>query len=99
MAAGGHFEKNFNEQKKVVYWSEMARNAIERDFQSSKMAAAAILWKKIVVYWSEMATNAIKKDQKYKKKWVFIWNGEKCDRKWFSVIQNGGRQPFCEQNI
>ena len=21
---------------------------------------------------------------------ILIWNGEKCDRKWFSVIQNGG---------
>ena len=35
----------------------------------------------------------------WKKSWVLIWNGEKCDRKWFSVIQNGRRQPFCEQNL
>ena len=28
---------------------------------------------------------------------VLIWNGEKCDRKWFSVIQNGRRQPFWER--
>ena len=33
-----------------------------------------------------------------KKSCVLIWNGEKCDRKWFSVIQNGRQQPFCEQN-
>ena len=26
---------------------------------------------------------------------VLIWNDEKCDRKWFLVIQNGRRQPFC----
>ena len=26
---------------------------------------------------------------------VLIWNGEKCDQKWFSVIQNGHRKPFC----
>ena len=26
-----------------------------------------------------------------------IWNGEKYDQKWFSVIQNGRRQPFCEK--
>ena len=31
-----------------------------------------------------------------KKSWVLIWNGEICIRKWFSVIQNGRRQPFCE---
>ena len=29
---------------------------------------------------------------------VLIWNGLKCDLKWFSVFQNGRRQPFCEQN-
>ena len=51
----------------------MARNAIESDFQSSKMAQiglpkwppAAILKKKIikkVAYWSEMGSNAIKSD-------------------------------------
>ena len=22
---------------------------------------------------------------------------DQCDQKWFSVIQNGHRQPFCEQ--
>ena len=38
----------------------MVRNAIESDFRSSKMAAAAILWRKIkVAYWCEMARNAI----------------------------------------
>ena len=26
-----------------------------------------------------------------------IWNCEKCDQKWFSVIQNDRWQPFCEQ--
>ena len=63
---------------KVVYWSEMARNAIESDFRSSKMAAG-----------SHFVKN--------KKSCVLIWNGEKCDQKWFSVIQNGHRQPFCEK--
>ena len=29
---------------------------------------------------------------------ILIWNWEKCGRKWFSVIQNGRRQPFCEKN-
>ena len=65
-------------EKKVVYWSETARNAIESDFQSSKMAVGSHFVEK--------------------KSCVLIWNDEKCDRKWFSVIQNGRRQPFCEQN-
>ena len=30
--------------------------------------------------------------------WVLIWNAEKCDRKWFSLNQNGRRQPICEKN-
>ena len=31
----------------------------------------------------------------WKKSCVFIWNGEKCDQKWFLVIQNGHWQSFC----
>ena len=54
----------------------MARNAIESDFRSSKMAQIGL-----------------------PKSCVLIWNGEKCDRKRFPVIQNGRRQPFCEQKI
>ena len=63
---------------KVAYWSEMARNAIESDFRSSKMAAGSHFVKKI-------------------KSCILIWNGEKCDQKWFSVIQNGRWQPFCKK--
>ena len=37
----------------------MARNAIESDFRSSKMAAGSHFVKKKVVYFSEMARNAI----------------------------------------
>ena len=44
MAAGGHLKK------KVVNWSEMARNAIESDFRSSKMAAGGHFVKKIIHY-------------------------------------------------
>ena len=64
--------------EKNVYLSEMARNAIESDFWSSKMATGS---------------HIVKKNQSC----VLIWNGEKCDRKRFSVIQNGHRQPFCEK--
>ena len=74
----GRFVKKITKKIKVVYWSEMARNAIESDFRSSKMAAGSHLVNK--------------------KSCVFIWICEKCDRKWFSVIQNGRRQPFCVQN-
>ena len=103
----------FCEKKKVAYWSEMVRNAIKSDFRSYKMAAGSHFVKKIikVAYWSEMSRNPIESDfrsskmaagshfVKKNKSCVLIWNGEKCDRKWFSVIQNGRRQPFCEQNI
>ena len=39
MAAGGHFVKKFQQQKKVAYLSEMARTVIESYFRTSKMAA------------------------------------------------------------
>ena len=60
-------------KKKVAYWSEIARNAIKSDFGSSNMAAGSHF------------VNKLKKI----KSWVLMWNGEKCDRKWFSVIQYG----------
>ena len=31
-------------KKKVAYWSEMARNVIESDFRSSKMAASSLIF-------------------------------------------------------
>ena len=34
-----------------------------------------------------------------KRNFVIIWNGQKCDRKWFSDIQDGRQQPFCKQKI
>ena len=50
------FCKNF--QKKVPYWSEMARNAIESEFRTSKMAAGSHFVKKSqkqkLWYWSEI---------------------------------------------
>ena len=48
---------------KVDYWSEMAKNAIESDFRSSKMASRhPFCEEKKVAYWSEMLRNAIKSD-------------------------------------
>ena len=95
---------------KIVYLSEMARNAIESDFWSSKMATGSHIVNKksklrIDLKWREMRTKFIFGHPKWPpaailwKKCVFIWNGEKCDRKWFLVIQNGHRQPFCEKKI
>ena len=40
----------------------MARNVIETDFRSSKMATGRHFVKKKVVYWSEMARNVIETD-------------------------------------
>ena len=88
-------------EKKVAFWSEMARNAIESDFRSSKMAAGShFVKKKEVAHWSEMAINAIESDfrsskmaagghfvKTFKKKIVY-WS--ETSRKWSSVIQNGG---------
>ena len=70
-------------QIKIPYWSKMARNAIESEFQTSKMADGSHFVKKI----------------KKKKSCVSIWNGQKCDRKWISYIQNGRRRPFCKKKF
>ena len=100
MATGRHFVK-----RKIAYWSEIWRNSIESDFRSSKMAAGSHFVKKIkscVLIW--MARNATESDFRSlqpfceKKKLRINLNGAKCDRKWFSVIQNGCLQPFCEKN-
>ena len=102
----------FCEKKiKVAYWSEMARNAIKIDFRSSKMPFCEKKLKlRIDLKWREMRSKVIFGHPKWppaaiwwkkikKKSCVLIWNGEKCIRKWFSVIQNGRRQPFCEKKL
>ena len=105
MAAGSHFMKN-KIKIKVSYWSEMARNVIESDGRRQPFCKTIT-----VAYWYEMARNVIKSYfqsskmatgshfVKKKNSCLFIWNGEKCDRKWFSVIQNGCWQAFCEKKI
>ena len=98
---------------KVAYRSDMARNAIENEFRTSKMGAGDHFVKQFFQnpYWSKMARNVIKSEfgtskmgtgghfAKIKKKsFALIWNGQKCHRKWVSEIQNGRRQPFCKKN-
>ena len=56
----------------------MARNATESDFRTFKMATGS---------------HFVKKFTKIKIV-VLIWNGKKCDTKWFLDIQNGYRRPF-----
>ena len=55
----GRWQPFCEKNKKIDYWSEMARNAIESEFRSSKMAAGSHFVKKKVAYWSKMARNAI----------------------------------------
>ena len=45
---------------------------------------------------SKMAAGDHYVKQITKKSCVSIWNGQKCDRKLFSDIQNGHRRPFCQ---
>ena len=112
MAAGGHFEKksaywsemarnaiksNFRSSKmaagghfvnkipknKVAHWSEMAINAIKNYFWSSKMAAGS---------------HFVKQIKRNSKSRIYLkWR--ECDRKWFSVFQNGRRRPFCKNKV
>ena len=47
---------------------------------------------------SEMAAGSHFVTKMKKKSCVLIWNGEKCDRKWLSVIQNGRQQPLWKKS-
>ena len=71
--------------------SEMARNAIESDFRTSKMTAE----KKVCIYlkWQELLSKVNFRHPNGRS----IWNGQKCNQKWFSNIQNVRRRPFCTQ--
>ena len=60
----------------------MARNAIESEFRTSKMADGSHFAK---IY-------------KQNKNSVLIYNDQKYDRKWISDIQNGRRQPFYQNS-
>ena len=64
MADGSYFNKNFQKKFKVAYRSEMARNAIENEFRTSKMGAGGhfVKIKNKVTYLSEMARNATESD-------------------------------------
>ena len=96
-------------KKKVAYWSEMGSNAIKSDFRSSKMPAGGHFEKhnlkreklRFDLKWPVMRIKVIFAHPKWPpakkiKSCLLIWNGEKCDQKWFSIFQNGRRQPFCE---
>ena len=85
--------------KKVAYWSEMARNAIESDFRSSKMAAVAIFGKKRVAHWSEMVKNAIESDFRSSKMatWDHFENVVQKNKKiayWSEMARNGIKSDF-----
>ena len=99
---------------KMADRSEMARNAIESEIRTSKMAVVIHFVKKMkVMYPCEMDGNEIESEfrtskmadsshfvkNKKNKSCVLIWNGQKCDWKWFSDIQNGHRQPFCKKKL
>ena len=71
MATGGHFERKKNNPKKVAYWSEMARNAIESGGHFVKKNQK----KRRLAYWSEMARNAIESDFQSSK---MTTGGQKC---------------------
>ena len=81
-------------------WREMWSKVI---FGHPKWPPAAILWTnlkkklRIDLKWREMRSKVILRHSKWppaailwkKKSCVLTWNGEKCDRKGFLVIQNG----------
>ena len=61
----------------------MARNVIQSEFRTSKMADGS---------------HFVNKSHKIKIV-VLIWNGKKCDTKWFFDIQYGYRRPFKKKHL
>ena len=88
-------------EKKILYWSEMARIAIESEFRKSKMADRSEMARNTIE--SEFRTSKMAAGSHFVKKFIKIkylyWskNGHKCDPKWIWDIQNGLRQPFCQK--
>ena len=76
----------------------MTKNAIEGASRSSKMAAGSILFIESDFRSSKMVTGGHYVNKFKQLSGVLIWNGDKCDQKWISIIQNGRRWPFCEKN-
>ena len=77
------------------------RQPLSEQNQKSKKLRIDLKWREMrskVIFGHPKWQPFCEKKSKKNKNGVLIWNGEKCDRKWFSVIQNGRRQPFCEQN-
>ena len=56
------------------------------------------MWSKVNFGQKDRWQPFCKKFQK-KNNCVSIWNGQKCDRKWISDIQNGRRRPFYTKKI
>ena len=83
MDAGSHFVKKRRKLIIDLKWREMRSKS---DFRSSKMDAGSHFVKK-------------RRKLSEKKSCLLIWNGEKCDQKWFLVIQNAHRLPFCEKKL
>ena len=83
MSAGGHFVKK--SKKKVVYRSEMARNAIESEFRTSKIGAGGHFVKKfkkkykfrIDLKWPEMRSKVIFRHPIWPPAAIFFKNSQK----------------------
>ena len=106
--AGGHFVK-IKQKKRVPYRSKVAKNSIKNSVSiwngqncDRKWISEIQKWL-IDLKWPEMRSKVnFGRRQPFCQKFqktkccISIWNGQKCDWKWFSDILNGRRQPFCK---
>ena len=93
------FCQQLKKLNKVPYGYEMARNAIESEFRTSKMADQSEMARNAIQSDFQTSKMAIESEFRKSKMAVSIWNGQKCDRKWISDIQNDRRKPFCQKFI
>ena len=68
-----------------IWWKQKLRIDLKWRKMWTKVIFGHPKWPPVAILW------------KKKKSCVLIWNDEKCDQKWFSLIQNGHRRPFYEK--
>ena len=88
MADGSHFVKRFPKNK-VAYRSEMARNAIESEFRTSKMADGSHYVKNVKKLNNSAGSHFVKKNHTKIKLWY--WSEMVRSDFWTSKMASGGR--------
>ena len=77
-------KSDFQNSRRRPFWKKRIKIKLRIERKWREMRSKVIFdhprWTPVTILWKKIQAN---------KSYLLIWNGEKCDRKWFSVIQNG----------